>query len=87
MPVLDSFACDTPVLAGNRTSVPEVAGDAAVSVDPTDTAEISAGMARLLTDPALRDRLRVAGRARLSLFTWDRCAEQVARVFEEVARR
>ncbi len=87
LPVLDAFACDTPVLAGNRTSVPEVAGDAAVSVDPADTAAIAAGMARLLADPALRDRLRAAGRARLSQFTWGRCAEQVARVFEEVARR
>ena len=87
MPVLDAFACETPVLAGDRSSVPEVAGDAAVSVDPNDTPALAAGMARLLTDPALRDRLRDAGRDRLTLFTWERCAEQVARVFEEVACR
>lgn len=87
MPVLDAFACETPVLAGARSSVPEVAGDAAVSVEPADTPALAAGMARLLTDPALRDHLRVAGRDRLALFTWERCAEQVAGVFEEVARR
>lgn len=87
MPVLDAFACETPLLAGDRSSLPEVAGGAAVSVAPDDPAALAAGMARLLTDPALADRLRVAGRERLKLFTWERCAEQVARTFEQVARR
>lgn len=87
VPVLDAFACETPLLVSNRASVPEVAGDAALSVDPEDTAALAAGMARLLADGGLRDRLRAAGRARLAEFSWERCAEQVAREFEGVARR
>jgi glycosyltransferase involved in cell wall biosynthesis len=87
VPLLDAFACETPVLAGDRTSLPEIAGDAAVLVNPESVPALADGMTALLSDVALRDRLRAAGRARLSLFAWDRAAEQVARVFEQVARR
>jgi len=87
MPVLDAFTCETPVLASDCSSVPEVAGDAAVLVNPHDSVAIAAGMAKLLTDPSLADRLRAAGRDRVGEFTWEACAEQVARVFEQVARR
>lgn len=87
VPMLDAFACGTPVLASDRSSVPEVAGGAAVLVDPESVPALADGMAALLNDAGLRDRLRAAGRDRLTHFGWDRAAEQVARVFQQVARR
>ena len=85
LPILDAFACRLPVLAGNRTSLPEVAGDAAELVDPDDTASVRDGLARLLSDPDLRQRLRDRGTERLQAFTWDAAAEAFAGVFERVA--
>jgi glycosyltransferase involved in cell wall biosynthesis len=75
MPILEAMACGAPVLASNTSSLPEVAGDAALLVDPTDTGAIAAGMGRLAVDAALRDELRARGLARAAHFTWDRCAE------------
>ncbi len=86
LPILDAFACGTPVVASRVTSMPEVAGDAAVLVDPTDTAAITEAMRRLLTDAAERDELRAKGRERLTVFSWVACAERVADVFERVMR-
>ena len=56
--------------------MPEVAGDAAVLVDPYDMNAIAAGIADVLTDAALRARLIAAGRGRLEAFTWEGCARQ-----------
>ena len=81
LPILDAFACQTPVLASRVTSMPEVAGDGAILVDPTDTNAITAAIHRLLTDAGTRDELRAKGRDRLKLFSWDTCAEQVADTF------
>jgi glycosyltransferase involved in cell wall biosynthesis len=87
VPVLDAFACGTPVLGSDCSSVPEVAGEAAVLMDPESVPALAAGMERLLADADLRDRLRVAGRTRLAAFDWTRCAERTAAVFEQVAAR
>jgi glycosyltransferase involved in cell wall biosynthesis len=76
MPVLEAMACGAPVLASNTSALPEVAGDAALLVDPTDTAAIAAGLARLATDAGLRAELRARGLARAAQFTWERCAEE-----------
>jgi glycosyltransferase involved in cell wall biosynthesis len=80
MPVLEAMACGAPVLASATSSLPEVAGDAALLADPEDTAAIAAGLARLASDPALRASLRARGIARAAQFTWERCAEQTLRV-------
>jgi len=85
LPILDAFVCGTPVLTGNRTSLPEVAGDAAVLVDPDDDDALADGLRRLLGDDSLRRDLRVRGFARSRLFTWERTADTVAGVFERVA--
>lgn len=87
LPILDAFVCDCPVLASRVTSIPEVAGPAALLVDPTDAAALTAAMHRLLTDPALQDELRAAGRHRLRAFSWDVCADQVADVLLAAAGR
>ncbi|HEX9371605.1 MAG TPA: glycosyltransferase family 1 protein [Roseiflexaceae bacterium] len=80
LPVLEAMACGAPVLASNTSSLPEVAGDAALLVDPDDTAAIAGGLARLAGDAALRADLRARGLARAATFTWDRCAEETLRV-------
>jgi glycosyltransferase involved in cell wall biosynthesis len=80
MPVLEAMACGVPVLTATTSSLPEVAGDAALLVDPEDTAAIAAGLARLASDRLLRDDLRSRGLARAAMFTWARCAEETLRV-------
>ncbi len=86
LPILDAFAAGVPVLTGNQTSLPEVAGDAAVLVDPTNTGSITDGLQYLLTDTEFCRHLIQNGRDRLKRFDWHTTAEHVATVFEEVAR-
>jgi glycosyltransferase involved in cell wall biosynthesis len=86
-PILEGFAAGVPVLTSTRSSLPEVAGEAALLVDPTDPGEIAEGLARLLGEPELRDRLRSAGRERVAGFTWERSATATARVLGAAARR
>jgi glycosyltransferase involved in cell wall biosynthesis len=84
LPVLDAFACRTPVLTSTTTSLPEVAGEAAVLVDPTDQKSITDGLCKLLENQGLREKLVRLGIARLESFTWQGCAERVGAVFEEM---
>jgi glycosyltransferase involved in cell wall biosynthesis len=74
LPVLEAMAAGAPVLTSDRSSMPEVAGDAAVLVDPTDVSAIRGGLARLLGDEALRATLSLRGRERAAQFTWERTA-------------
>ena len=75
LPIVEAMSCGAPVIASNSTSLPEVAGDAALYVNPGDSAMIAFCMMRLLTDENLREDLRVRGLARAQNFTWDRFAE------------
>ncbi len=75
LPVLEAMARGVPVACSDRSSLPEVAGDAALLFDPEDVDAIRAAMERLLTDAELAERLRDAGRERAALFTWERTAE------------
>lgn len=84
-PVLEAMACGTPVLTSSVSSLPEVAGDAAVLVDPRDEEEIAAGMRRLLEDGELRTRLVEAGSRRVEGFTWAASARAHAEVFRLAA--
>jgi glycosyltransferase involved in cell wall biosynthesis len=84
LPILDAFVCETPVLTSDRTSLPEVAGSAALLVNPEDTCAIADGLKRLLTEPGLRSELIARGRERALAFSWKACAESVCQVFEEV---
>jgi glycosyltransferase involved in cell wall biosynthesis len=74
LPVLEAMARGVPVACSNSSSLPEVAGDAALMFDPASTTEIAAAIRRLLTDEALRDRLRGLGHERARQFTWQRTA-------------
>ena len=80
MPVLEAMACGAPVLTSTTSALPEVAGDAALLVDPADTAAIARGIARLAADPGLRADLRARGLARAARFTWERCARETREV-------
>ncbi len=86
LPILDAFACHTPVFAGNKTSLPDVAGDAGLLVDPESLDAIAEGLHTFLSQPHLRATLADRGRERLKLFTWDLIADQYAEVFEDVVR-
>ena len=79
------MASGAPVVTPNVASMPEVAGDAAVLVDPRDPAAIADGIRRVLTEPGLRDTLRARGFARAAEFSWDRAVERVRRIYGEVA--
>jgi glycosyltransferase involved in cell wall biosynthesis len=82
---LEAMACGTPVVATNRSSLPEVVGDAGLLIDPYDPADIAAAIRRILEDSALRDRLRSAGPARAATFTWQRTAEIVLQVYRALS--
>lgn len=79
-PVLEAFAAGVPVLTSNVSSLPEVAGDAAVLVDPDDERAIGHELARLFDDEDLRHVLVAAGHARVSRFTWEATARATVRV-------
>jgi glycosyltransferase involved in cell wall biosynthesis len=70
LPVLEAMAHGVPVLTSDRSSLPEVAGDAALLVDPVDRGAIAKGLVRLVGDGALRRRLAAAGRRRAAGFSW-----------------
>lgn len=80
-PVLEAQACGTPVLTSTASSLPEVAGDAALLVDPLDVEAIAAGLLALLRDADLRRRLVEQGFVNVHRFTWDRAARQLHDLF------
>jgi glycosyltransferase involved in cell wall biosynthesis len=87
LPVLEAMANGTPVLTSDRSSLPEVAGDAALLVDPHDRSAIAAGLVRLAGDEDLRRRLVEAGRRRAAGFTWRATAAATWATYREVAER
>lgn len=82
---LEAMACGAPVIASNRTSLPEVTGDAAMLVE-TVAADIARAMTELATNPPLRDSLRTRGLIRAAQFSWPRTAAQTAAVYHSVLR-
>jgi glycosyltransferase involved in cell wall biosynthesis len=82
LPVLEAMARGVPSACADRASMPEVAGDAALLFDPTDPPAIQAAIERLLSDAALRERLRAAGLQRAAQFSWERCARETAAAYE-----
>lgn len=87
MPILEAMASGCPVITSNGTGCAEVAGDAALLVDPRSVNEIASAMQRLITDAPLRASLREKGLARAMEFTWRRAAEQHLAVFEDAIRK
>jgi glycosyltransferase involved in cell wall biosynthesis len=85
LPILEAMACGVPVVTSNRSSMVEVAGEAALLVDPEEVGEIAAALARALADRDLREDLRSRGIARAAEFTWQRTALETVAVYERAA--
>ena len=87
LPIVEAFQAAVPVICSNTTSMPEVAGDAAVQVDPFDTASIAHGMHKLFRDATLRQALIERGKIQKNKFTWNNTAllfwESIRRTVEE----
>ncbi len=87
MPVLEAQSCGAPVMTGNNSSLPEVAGDAALLVDSQDVDAIAAAMQRLLSDENLRAELSRRGLENVKRFSWEKCAAETLAIIEQVASR
>ena len=83
LPPLEAMACGTPVVTSNISSIPEVVGEAAMLIDPYNTAEIAQAMASVLTNQGLRDTLRTSGLVRSRLFNWDKTARETLSLYRE----
>ncbi len=84
LPIIEAMACGAPVLTSAATATQEVAGDAALLVDPASAQEIAAGMKALAGDSWLRTRLSAAGEQRAKLYSWDDAASQYRDLFQSL---
>ena len=87
LPILEAQAAGVPVMTANNSSLPEVAGDAAILVDPTDVDAIAEAMLRLSSDEALRQQLIVAGHANVARFSWQKAARATLAVLIKAAQQ
>ncbi len=86
LPPLEALQCGTPVITSNTSSLPEVVGDAALTVDPTSVAALGDALVRIATDAALREELRSRGPAQAARFSWERTAAGTLQALRTVAR-
>jgi glycosyltransferase involved in cell wall biosynthesis len=86
LPVLEALAAGAPTVTSNVSSLPEVAGDAALLVDPRSATDIAAAVETILNDPRKAEELRDRGRARARQFTWERTASITRGVYDALAR-
>jgi glycosyltransferase involved in cell wall biosynthesis len=86
LPPLEAMKCGAPVIVGNKTSLPEVVGDAALTVDPFDVEAIASAMQRVIESPALREELSIKGQARAETFDWRETARKTLAIYQEVAQ-
>jgi glycosyltransferase involved in cell wall biosynthesis len=87
LPPLEAMACGTPVVTSNVSSLPEIAGNAAILVDPYDPASIAAGITRAVTDDVLRGQLIERGLARARDFSWSQSVAAIHRIYMDVLER
>jgi glycosyltransferase involved in cell wall biosynthesis len=85
IPLTEAMACGTPILTSNVNGLKEIAGDAALLIDPNDTEGIANGMAQILSNSELRETLSHRGLERSSRFSWDLCAKSTLALLERVA--
>jgi len=86
LPVLEAMAHGVPVVTSNASALAEVAGDAALLVDPFDLEELGCALNRLIRDPALRAKLSDAGRTHASYYTWDRAVTATYSIYQELLK-
>lgn len=87
LPLIEAMACGVPVLTSNTSALAEVAGDAALLVEPTDAGDIADGLRAILSDALLRERLITAGLARASQYSWETAAQRTIEVYRNTAKR
>ena len=85
IPLTEAMACGTPILTSNINGLKEIAGDAAILVDPGDTESIASGISQILNDTEQQDALSRKGLERSTLFNWDLCARNTLGLLERVA--
>ncbi|MCL2010039.1 MAG: glycosyltransferase family 4 protein [Synergistaceae bacterium] len=84
IPVLEAMSCDCPVIAGDTSSIPEVAGDAALLFNPASAENLADQLKKVAFDGELRTNMIESGRRRRSLFSWDRCAKETLALYKEL---
>jgi glycosyltransferase involved in cell wall biosynthesis len=87
IPVAEAMACGTPVLTSNTSSLPEVAGDAALLVDPRDETAIADGLQRIVADATLRETLRERGLRQAAQFSWRTAARDTWNVYKRTREK
>ena len=87
LPVTESFACGVPVIANSRGAIPEVAGDAAILIDPYDPEGLAEALKRLLENPTERQAFIDKGRERAKAFSWEKLAMQTLEVYQAVMKK
>lgn len=83
LPVLEAMACGCPVVASNKSSIPEVVGEAGVTIDPLNVEALAGAINRVLADTTLAQSLHQRGLERASRFSWQRCAQETAAVYHQ----
>ncbi|MCI0495119.1 glycosyltransferase family 4 protein [candidate division KSB1 bacterium] len=84
IPILEAMSCETPVITSNVSSLPEVAADAALCVNPVASSAIAEALERLVLQPELKADLITKGLKRAKMYSWERTAEQTLAVYQEV---
>ena len=86
IPVVEAMACGCPVITSNRSSLPEVSGDAGLLVDPDDVDEIAEAMLKVLTDSAKREQMIEKGFEQIKKFSWKDSAKKTIDIFESISK-
>jgi len=84
LPVLEAMSCGTPVVCSNTSSLPEIAGEAAIYFNPFDTSELAARISEVLTNEPLRQKLIAAGLEQAKKFSWEKTAQKTLAVIKRV---
>ena len=84
IPVLEGMACGVPVVTSNVSSMPEVGGDAAIYFDPYDEKDMAEKIGMVLSDEQLREKMIAKGLQKVKEYSWEKCAKETLRVYEEV---
>jgi glycosyltransferase involved in cell wall biosynthesis len=84
LPPLEAMACGTPVITSDVSSLPDIVGDAAITIDPHNAQELAGAILHILEDPELRVRLQNKGLARAKIFSWEETAKRTLEIYEEV---